>query len=203
MVGRSTRSLAILKNLRRVKRTQERAFSAHHMLTHAAERALEAAERERKGSQFGYLSAMLFSALAMEALCNSIGQRIVEDWEDFSSCNPIAKLRLLAERLGIDYVKDKEPWSTARSLIKFRNALAHAKPELIVEEMIMTHEEHDKGAFDVPASKLERLVTRANAIRAVAEVEKIEHNLLKRLPRKHAMELKIDHWTSRAVDHDG
>jgi hypothetical protein len=69
------------------------------MLIAAARSALQDAEAKGPGSFYSELTAMTFSALAIEALCNSIGERMLEDWKDFESATPIAKLRLLASRL--------------------------------------------------------------------------------------------------------
>ena len=59
---------------------KERPFSAHHMLIGAARAALEDAESKRPGWFYAELMAMAMSALAVEALCNAIGERVVADW---------------------------------------------------------------------------------------------------------------------------
>src|SRR3954471_2833467 len=115
-----------MKPVRKLKRTQERQFSAHHMLIRAAEIARDRGTEKKPGWMFDELSAMTFAALAIEALCNSIGDRVVPGWaKDFESASPNAKLRILSGRLGLEYDEDKEPWVGARELIKFRNLVAH------------------------------------------------------------------------------
>ena len=123
---------------RKVKRTQERHFSAHHMLIRAATIARDRAAEKNPGWFYDELAAMTFAALAIEALCNSIGERVVDDWNDFESARPAAKLRTIALRLGIEYAKNREPWPGVFQLLAFRNLVAHAKPELVVESKIMT-----------------------------------------------------------------
>jgi hypothetical protein len=66
----------------------------------------------------------------------------------------------------------------------------------------MTHDEYEKRQFDVPSSKLERFITSANAAHAVECAERIEELFLAKLPRQHAMELKIDHWSTSVREHD-
>ena len=90
-------------------RTQKKTFSAHHMLMNAAFLQLEAA-RETENSQFNsLLAALTLSSLSVEALANSVGERVVPDWRDFESLSPLGKLRLLAEKLSIEFDRNVEP----------------------------------------------------------------------------------------------
>ena len=198
-----TRTLGVMKLAARLKRMQERRFSAHHMLIRAAEIARDRGKEKNPGWMFDELSAMTFAALAIEALCNSIGDRMIEGWDkDFESSSPNAKLRILAKHLGIKYESDKEPWAGARELIKFRNLVAHAKPQLIVEEKVMTQEEYDKRLFDVPESKLEKLINAANADRAVRTVQKIKDILIEKLEPEDKLGLTADGWSGHATAHN-
>lgn len=186
---------------RKLKRTQERNFSAHHMLIQVAKRANEVAAKRQRGWFFDNLVTMTFSALAIEALCNSIGERVVEGWSDFENASPNAKLRLLTNRLEIKYHKDNEPWATARWLVRFRNLVAHAKPELIVQEAVITQEQHDKHEFDVPESRLEKMVTTGNARRALRAAEQIQEQLVKKIPPEEALGLMVDGWSGHTTLH--
>jgi len=192
-----------MKPARNLKRTQEHNFSAHHMLIRTASLANKRAKERQPGWMYDELIAMTFSALAIEALCNSIGNRMFSDWEDYESSSPNAKLRLLADRLGLKYAKDKEPWCTARWLVKFRNLIAHAKPELIVEERMITQEELDKRLFDAPKAKLEKWINAGNAHRAVRGAEAIKEALIRSMPAEDALGLAADAWTgSTTLHHD-
>lgn len=173
------------------------------MLIRAAEIARDRAKEKKPGWMFDELTAMTFAALAIEALCNSIGDRVIEGWEkDFESSSPNAKLRILTKELGIKYEKDTEPWSAARELIKFRNLVAHAKPQVIVEERVMTQEEYDKRLFDVPESKLEKLINSANADRAVRTVQKMKDILIEKLEAEDKLGLTADGWSGHTTEHN-
>jgi len=65
--------------------------------------------------------------------------RIFDPWDDRPS--PVTKLQVICGELGIDYDETKEPWSTLCWLSKFRNDIAHAKPELLASEVICGPEE--------------------------------------------------------------
>jgi hypothetical protein len=172
------------------------------MLIRTASLANKRAKKRERGWMYDELTAMTFSALAIEALCNSIGNRVFSDWDDYESSSPNAKLRLLADRLGLKYTKEKEPWSTARWLVKFRNLIAHAKPELIVEEKLITQEELDKRLFDAPKSKLEKWINAGNADRAVRGAEDIKEALIRSMPSEDALGLAADAWTGTTRLHD-
>ena len=188
------------------KRTQKRTFSAHHMLISAARRAHERAEKQEVGWVYDVLSTMTFSALAIEALCNAIGQWVYEDWKDFESSSPIANIRLLAERLDVDYDKEVDPWSTVLWLLKFRNLIAHPKPEQVVEEILLTQKTYDRDCFGMPnkpESKLEKWITLGNSKRALLAAEQIEDILTRKIPsNENTLGLHVDGWVGSTELHN-
>lgn len=188
----------------RLKVTTERNFSAHHMLIGAARASLEDAKAKRPGFFYSQLIAMTLSALSIEAMCNAIGDRVISDWKDFETSSPNAKLRLLCERLKVQYDKSLEPWASARRLFKFRNLIAHAKPELVREEKVFSREEYDNRSPEFPKSKLEKGVTLENASRAVHTAEQIKDILCTRVPPEDALGLYSDSSFGHAsLHHDG
>lgn len=187
---------------RKLRRTQERHFSAHHMLLNAARLALEAAEAKQPGWFNEALAAITFSALTIEAMGNAFGDRIVPDWKDFESASPYAKLRLLAERLGMPYDKTSEPWATLWWLSKFRNGISHPKPEFLVEEKVIDEAEHDRHRFEAPESKLEREITIPNARRAVKALEEVKLKLCEKLDPEDRFSLFSDGWSGSTEPHD-
>jgi hypothetical protein len=175
-------------------RTQKKTFSAHHMLMNAAFLQLEVA-RETETNRFNnLLAALTLSALSVEALANSVGDCVVSDWKDFESLNPIGKLRLLAEKLSIEFDRKAEPWATVCWLGIFRNRIAHAKPEELLEIKPITQEKLDKSPFTGPLSKLERDVTEANAARAVDAVYALKNLLCSKLTTEQAFGICIEAW---------
>jgi hypothetical protein len=181
---------------KKLTRVQERIFSAHHILIDAAESATKDAETKKKARQPGWrhrvLTAMTLSALAIEALCNSVGERFFEDWEDFESARPIAKLRIIASKLEIAYEKNDDPWAAAIWLMKFRNSIVHAKPEFIEKKESLTRTEFDRSWFSRPQSKIEKNLTIGNAQRAVRTVERIKEILCEKIPAEKAFGLYAD-----------
>lgn len=181
--------------------TSERSFSAHHMLISAARVAVDGAKSKRPGWSYDSLVGVTLCALSIEAMCNSIGERVIDDWKDFESAGPNAKLRLLSERLEVDYKKDQEPWKGARWLCRIRNRIAHAKPELIKVEKVLTRTEFDKSPVEFPQSKLEKEITIENAERALWVAESVKEFLCRNIPPDIAQGLYCDSSFGSASAH--
>jgi hypothetical protein len=61
----------------KLKYTRKRNFFAHHILIGAARMSLEDAENKEPGWYYSELIALTMSALAMEAICNAVGEQII------------------------------------------------------------------------------------------------------------------------------
>lgn len=194
--------LAVMNLSSKLKVSAERHFSAHHMLIGAAQAALDDAKSKRPGWFYSELTAITLSALALEAICNSVGERVIEGWKDFESSSPAAKIRLLCQHLGIPYERTTEPWSSAIWLGTFRNQIAHAKPELVQESRVITRTEYDNRPRREPLSKLEKHVTTGNARRALRTAETIKDMFCLKVPPDNAFGLYSDSWSHSASAHN-
>ncbi len=168
------------------------------MLIGAARAAVEDAEAGLPGWTYSQLTAITLCGISIEAICNAVGDRIITDWKDFESSSPNAKLRLLCERLGIPYDKEKEPWSSVRWLVKLRNAIAHAKPQQVKEEHVWARDEYDRRRKDVPLSDLERDLSLDNAKRALKTTKEVLLRLTEMIPAEHRFGLYSDGWEGSA-----
>jgi hypothetical protein len=165
------------------------------MLIETARRANERVIREEVGWTYDALCAIAFSALAIEALANAFGERKVEGWSDIESASPIAKLRVLSLALDLKYDADAEPWRTVRWLVKVRNLVAHAKPQFIREERLLTQEEVGQRQVDRPESKIEREITKENSERAVRAATRLKDMLCASISPEETMGLITDGWS--------
>jgi len=166
-----------------VRVERERPFSGHHMLLETARLGLENAEKEELGWLYHELIAITFSALALEAVANSFGHRLIARWEEHDWDGPVAKLRMIAEHLGIsDAELSREPWSSAAWLFRLRSKIVHARPELVRFDQVMPVQKFEKIRREPPKSKLELKISRKNAVRAVDAAEKILDLFLARTP---------------------
>lgn len=181
---------------RNFRRVQERHFSAHHTLLRVARIELDRAKLKESGWFDSIFVVLTFSALAIEAITNAFGERVIADWKDFESASPNAKVRLLAERLEIEYSQKGHPWETIRWLGRFRNSVAHAKPEHVVHDQCITEKEANQRATDPPKSKLERDVTIANAKRALDAVNLLKAMYCEKVSDEDRFGLDADGWST-------
>lgn len=101
--------------------------------------ALAKARKTNEGSFLELLTANLMVALALEAFLNKAGLHIWGHdsavWAGVERLSPLAKLKAIAE--DSDFVLDfgSRPAQTMTGVTRFRNAIAHAKPELLEAEV--------------------------------------------------------------------
>ena len=182
----------------------ERFYSAHHTLLRLARSNLETAKTKAPGWRDCQFSSITLSSLAVEAFCNAVGGRVIDNWSDFESCSPIAKTRLISEKLNINYQTNKEPWGSIIWLCKTRNLIAHPKPEPIIFEATLTEQEHRNQEFrNPPQSKLENRMTLAHASKSVEAVEKLIDLFCGKLTPEQNFGIVGDMWSSSSTFHDG
>ena len=179
------------------KLNMERPFSAHHMLLQTAQRSLEAAKKRSAGYLYDELVTVVFSALGIEAFCNTVGERIFEsDWlSEHERKSPTEKLELLAGKLDITYNVKAEPWVAAIWLFDFRNRIAHAKPEFVKpDEKALTQKQFDVSQFKncFPTSTLENKINLSNAQRAFTAADEIKKLFCDVIPPEYARGLYVD-----------
>ena len=178
------------------RKTEEREFFAHHMLLHAASLSIAHAEATQVGQFNNCLAAMTMTALAVESLVNAVGSRISVDWLEFEKLQPHEKISNLISQLSIDRDSNIDPWSTIKFLGKFRNQIAHAKPELIVKDSHLSESALDCLTLVTPQSKLEREITVGNARRVHRAVEQLKGILTDAMPVEKSFGIYADMWSS-------
>lgn len=150
------------------EQVQEREFFAHHGILLAALKAIEQAEATELGRFNQCLAAITMTAVAVEALANAVGSRVVDklNWASWERRPTHDKIDDLVSRLGILKDTAKEPWTSLRDLAALREGIVHAKPEQIrcvrkLPKAAVDKEVHMKR----PESSLERQITLGNAQR--------------------------------------
>ena len=159
---------------------------------------MKAAEERKAGYFYDWLGAILLSALSIEALGNTYGETLIPEWKDFESASPIAKLRLVANKCGVSPNFGEHPWATARQLIRFRNRVAHAKPEQLKVEGHYTETTYQQIFHAKPESTLEKMITEEFAVQGYDAVEKIIEVLSKTIESSKLMEVQVDGWEGHA-----
>ena len=142
---------------------KERHFVPYHYLLAIARIAVEQIEKKETGWYYSQIVAMTFSALAVEAIGNSFGNEFISNWRDFESTSPIGKIRILCEHFKISYDKNSDPWKFLPFLFKFRNKIAHAKPENVIDTFTIHNNDIFEATKNPPKSKIDNLLSPINA----------------------------------------
>ncbi|MGR3659671.1 MAG: hypothetical protein ACU0CA_00580 [Paracoccaceae bacterium] len=94
------------------------------------------ASGEREGVYHYMMASLIFSAFSFEAKLNFVGWKILgEGWPE--RANFREKLTLLAEKLKLELNWGERPLQTMSQLKRFRDTLAHGKPEIVDETRIV------------------------------------------------------------------
>ena len=185
----------------KMRRRQERFFSAHNAYLRIARIEFEKAKEKTPGWFNSAFITITFSALAIEAICNAVGHLVDPDWELRERDSPIDKLEHLAKLQGIPHSWKSEPWKTIRWLCKLRNKLAHAKPERISTEKIFVQGPKANETSSMPDAKLEKEITIGKAKRAFDAVENLKDILAITVPVEQRLGLYSDGWTTSTQVH--
>ena len=105
------------------------------------------------------------------------------------------KLDFYQSNHGLAYSPESEPWSSLKRISKFRNLIAHAKPEKIVSDETMSLKKFENKDDFGPQSKLETLVTLAFAKRSVQALEEIRDLICNEIDPYDAFSLRTDTWS--------
>ena len=178
-----------------LRRSQRREFFGHHMLLHAAELQLREAAQSEAGRFNCCLGAMVMTSLAVEALVNAVGSRVIDDWHSFERLKPQEKLERLQEQLLFVHEPTKKPWTVLRYLAGFRNDIAHAKPQAVEETKRFTESAAGKFMFQTPLSTLEKEITLGNAKRSLEAVQALKGIFTDALPVELRFGIYADAWS--------
>ncbi|MNM76631.1 hypothetical protein D3C81_884610 [compost metagenome] len=172
----------------------ERHFLPFHMLSEAARHTLdEIRDNPYCASAYALkISTMLLSAIAIEALVNSVGLYKVSDWRKHKRKSPFQKLELITKALDIDFSNKDSLWHDARYLIKFRNEIVHAEPiKLPINKEIM--EENFLDILDPAPSKIEEKITLENAEKAYEIIEDLKSLLCSKMDAEEDSHFFVPH----------
>lgn len=111
----------------KAKVIQERVFFPYVLYIDSAKYFCEELTRKDYISWYDLLAATTLLSLSVEAIANTFGEILVSDFKDFESSSPRAKLRIICEAVGLEFDRNKSPFTEIIHLLKIRNQLAHPK----------------------------------------------------------------------------
>ncbi|MFD0724453.1 hypothetical protein ACFQ0E_02455 [Lysobacter brunescens] len=177
---------------------KRRLYSAHHTLLRIARVSASKAAEKSIGWRDHEFVAVTMSCLAIEAICNAFGERMVDHWkEDVESASPTLKLRILCSSMGVEYDKNAEPWRTLRKMHTVRNRIAHPKLESVEKSESMTVARYRREERIEPVSSLEKQVAEL-AQGAPVAVQRLLEVFGEKLSEDDQFDLLHDSWEGTA-----
>lgn len=125
----------------RIKITKQRKLITYSDLWRTSEVLLDRAKAEPVGSYYPAVASLAFSAFALEAFLNHIGEHLFATWREIEVLSPKAKIHVLCERLRLTPNWGTQPWQVVPQIIGFRNKIAHGKNELLTFEAVVPQDE--------------------------------------------------------------
>jgi len=146
-------------------------------LAHGADVLIMKTEKEREGSYYTTMSALLLTAFTFEAYLNHLGDQTIKFWEEIEPIKVMDKYSVLCKSLNIQPDFSKRPYQTLGSLFKFRNAIAHGKSQILQE--IKEISSRDDPYQHTPKTHWEEYSVLKNAKRSAEDVKQIINELHK------------------------
>lgn len=168
------------RNPRKVRVTRGRDVRIHAELWHTSNCLLDAGQKQDEGSAHQFRASLVFRAFSLEALVNWLGQHLIPHWKYLERLKPREKLDLLCDLLHVKPDYGSRPWQIVNELFRFRNALAHGKPEALSHESLEEMDAFlDRRAGDFLRTEWEQFCTEQNAAKAREDVYEIGSLLFK------------------------
>ncbi len=165
----------------RVKLEENRHIFIHNDLSNAAfhfkERIVERLRSDdQEGIALEMMAGLVMTAFALEAKINFLGFKIVENWNERERYKD--KVQLVCDSLGVELNWDERPFSTLNELKKFRDTLAHGKPDELqrVKEMVVDQAELD--ARGLLTAKWEKYLEESFVVQAYDDMNALWKDLL-------------------------
>ena len=142
--------------------------------------------------------AIVFSAMAIEAITNSMGELLFSDWMEKKNERRATSFKLRRVVEAMDMISPEQHhrlWWEVRRAFALRNLAAHAKPQRLREESRSLNPDPN-GLLPMPLSRLEQRLTASEATRACNAAQEVVELLFNALPYNLRMTLAVDGWSS-------
>lgn len=159
---------------------QERRFLPYVPFIDSAEHFCAELDRKEYVSWFDLMAATTLLALSVEALANTMGEHLVENFKDFESSAPKAKLRIIYQQVGLKFQRDRPPLSDVLWLLRVRNHLAHPKFKVLKttsDEMPLAEAQKHYREIGEPLHEIERDISPENCKKWLKSVMAIRRQL--------------------------
>jgi hypothetical protein len=153
-----------------IKIEKKRSYKPHVDALEGARTLLEFSKEIRDGRRFEWAGALLLTAFAYEGYLNYLGRKLFSSWESIErSLSWRSKTKLISERIGFVLEEDQKPFRTIKDLFRYRDHMAHLKPDELHEEF--EADKIDMRFYERIRTEAEKFCTSDNANLCVEDVE--------------------------------
>ena len=181
------------------KVVQERVFLPYTLYIDSARHFVGELDRKEYASCYDLAAAVTLLALSVEAIANTIGEHVIDEFKDFESSSPKAKIRLICEKLGLQFDRANAPFKDVLELLRVRNQLAHPKFQRLryeSKEMPLTAAQKHYQEVGEPLHEIEKALTpemaKKSLIAVAALAEDFQNAIEPRLLARSSKLLIID-----------
>jgi hypothetical protein len=157
----------------KVQVMQERKVITYADFWRTSEVLLERAQAEPRGSYYLILGSLTFSAFALEAFLNHLGESVFESWSELESINPRAKVNVICEHIGVKPNWGAQPWQIVPEIVGFRNKIAHGKNAMLKFESVVPQDQYEEVRRQFLSADWQKYATEKNAVRVRAALEEL------------------------------
>ena len=160
---------------RKVRVDAVRDIFTYAELWHGSHSLLTDSKTREEGSKWTAMASLTLTAFSFEAYLNHLGDRMFRNWTEMESSSALDKLSAICKKLKVRVPMDMRPGQTVKSLIKFRNALAHGKTQRLVAKPKLVSPDYASrwSRGDRPLTEWERLCEPRYAGRARDDIAKV------------------------------
>tara|TARA_R110001592_G_scaffold1664_6_gene9726 strand:- start:15180 stop:15752 length:573 start_codon:yes stop_codon:yes gene_type:complete len=123
----------------------EKEVRTYAYLFRTAQDSLARAEANEEGRFYQIMSSLVFSAFALEAFFNHLGEIEIECWGEIERIGPAQKLNVLYHHLNLDFSASNRPIQTVTQLLRFKTFMAHGRTERLKTEGVLSTPRPDPG----------------------------------------------------------
>lgn len=159
---------------------RERDVRTHAYLWHTSLFLRDRGRKEEAGSSHQFRASLIFTAFALEAYLNWLGDKLFPHWDYLERLKIKEKLDLLSAQFGVQINNGARPWQTIKDVFAFRNDLAHGRPDALTSTATEPIDEHlDKKIGEWQRTWWETYCTGENAERAIEDIGEVIRTLHK------------------------
>jgi len=155
------------------KVNRERFYNPFSVLSHSNRVILENAKKQQSKC-YEYIASIILSAFSFEGFLNLIGNRLFLCWKEIErTWSYSKKLECILKNIGFKANYGVRPYQTIGKLFKFRNELAHPKPQNLKDENKIEKGDEEEIRRKQPQMEWEKNCTRDFATMSYEDVNQI------------------------------